>query len=249
MASEHAWNQRFDRLREDLSQIFGPRLRSVVAYETHFGLETGTAGPGAGAADDHAHAMVVVDSLNYADLAACAAKVGEWAKARIGTPLLFPREEFERSLDAFPLEFTAIAAHHLLVAGTDPFAEVQIAPQDVRRACETQAKSLLLHLREGFLEAHGEPAAVARLVAASVPSLRTLLLNLARLDGVHARSREALVRHATGVLGVPEALMDRVLAVRKPDDLDRSDALRLYTAYLDAVERLTRFVDGWKAQQ
>jgi len=246
--TDHAWTSRFDRLHEDLSEIFGKRLRSLLAYETHFGVQTGAADPKADAGEDHAHAMVVVETLTYADLVACAGKVSEWTKAKIGTPLLLPHDEFERSLDAFPLEFSAIAEHHVLVAGTDPFDDAKINPRDVRRACETQAKSHLLHLREGFLEARGEPSGVSRLIAASVPSFRTLLVNLARLEGVHARSREALVRHASGALGVPQALVEHVLSVRRPDDVDRSDALHLYTGYLDAVERLTQFLDGWKAQ-
>jgi hypothetical protein len=162
--------------------------------------------------------------------------------------LLLTREEFERSLDAFPLELAAIASHHVLIAGADPFAGIRVDEQDVRRACETQARSHLLHLREGFLEARGEPAGVARLIAASVPPLRTLLLNLARLDGVQAHNRQGLARHAAGMLGVPEALLEQVLSVRQPNDLDKSDALRVYAAYLDAVERLARLVDGWKAR-
>ncbi len=246
MATPHAWQTKFDRVREDLLAIFGERLRSLVAYHTHFGIETGAgadAPPGAG--DDHAHAMVVVDSLTYADLVAVAGRVGEWSKTGVATPLFLTREEFARSLDAFPLELSAIAGHHLLVAGADPFADIRIEPADLRRACETQARSHLLHLREGFLETHGEQLMVARLIAASVAPFRTLLLSLARLDGVHARSREALVAHASPMIGVPEALLDQVLGIRRPDDLDRGDVLRLYAAYLDAVERLARIVDGW----
>ena len=141
MANLHAWNERFDRVHEDLLQIFGRRLRLVVAYQTHFGLGTGASGDAAGGGDDHAHALVLVESLAYADLVACAGRVADWLKAGVGTPLFLTQEEFERSLDAFPLEFSAIAAHHVLVAGADPFEEVRIEPGDVRRACETQAKS------------------------------------------------------------------------------------------------------------
>jgi hypothetical protein len=245
MATPHIWHERFARVHENLLEIFGRRFRSLVAYQSHFGLETGMSEQAsAGAADDHAHALVIVETLSYTDLVGVAARVGDWAKAGVGTPLFLTHEEFERSLDAFPLEFSAIAAHHMVVAGPDPFAEVRIDPADIRRACETQAKSHLLHLREAFLEGHGEAAAVGRMIAESVPALRALLLNLARLDGVHARSREALARHASSTFGVPEELFTQLLGIRRPADLDRSDALRLYTAYLDAMERLARLVDG-----
>ena len=36
-------------------------------------------------------------------------------------PVLLPVEEFARSLDAFPIEFGAIIAHHAPVYGSDPF--------------------------------------------------------------------------------------------------------------------------------
>jgi hypothetical protein len=249
MANRHAWNERFDRVHRDLLEIFGRRLQALVAYQSHFGIETGTGADAQPAAsEEHAHAMVLVETLTYADLVGCGAMTGDWAKAGVGTPLILTREEFEGSLDAFPLEFSAIAAHHVLIAGADPFADLPVDPADVRRACETQAKSHLLHLRGGFLEARGDAPAVARLVAASVPPLRTLLLSLARLDGVHARSREALVKHASSLLGVPEALFEQLLATAKPADIDRSDALRIFAAYLDAMERLARFVDGWAQQ-
>ncbi len=245
MTNLHGWKERFDRLHADLLQIFGQRLQSLVAYQTHFGLESQADSSSAGGSDDHAHAMVLVASLAYADLVACAARVADWHDRGLATPLVLGAHEFERSLDAFPLEMSAISAHHVLVAGTDPFAALPVERDDVRRACETQARSHLLHLREGFMEVQGEPPAVARLIAASVPPLRTLLLNLARLDEVHAHNRDALVRHAASTLGIQEALLEQLLAIHRPEDLDRSDTLRVYAAYLDAVERLTRFVDGW----
>ena len=66
------------------------------------------------------------------------------------TPLLLAAHEFGRSLDAFPFEFGAILADHVVVSGSDPFDGPPRRPADLRRACEVQARSHLLHLREGF---------------------------------------------------------------------------------------------------
>ncbi len=250
MTTLHAWAKSLDRLRQDLEQVFGPRLRSLVAYDAHLGLEPLAPPPPprrGEAPAPHVHALALVQTLTFADLMACAERTAAWAKLHLAVPLLLTEDEFSRSLDAFPLEFAGIASHHHLVSGVDPFEAVTIERSDVRRACETQAKSHLIHLREGFVEAHADAAGVARLVAASIPSFRSLLVNLAWLDGVADRSREALVQHAAARLGVPASLLDQVLAIHHPADLDRSDALRVYTAYLDAVERLARFVDGWNA--
>jgi hypothetical protein len=129
-----------------------------------------------------------------------------------------------------------------------PPAEVTFPPEDIRRACETQAKSHLIHLREGFLETQGDARRIASLVAASVPSFRALLVNLARLDGVHAKSREALATHAAARIDVPVALVEQVLGCSDPKTLGTSDAARLYAAYLDAAERLAAFIDSWNGQ-
>ena len=72
------------------------------------------------------------------------------ARRRARTPLLLAANELERSLDAFPREFGAILADHLVVAGSNPFDGLRVDPADVRRACEVQTRSHLLHLREGF---------------------------------------------------------------------------------------------------
>jgi hypothetical protein len=243
MTTLHAWADRLAPFREDVERLFGRRLRSIVAYDTHFGIETPVAGDAEEAG--HAHTLVLVESLAFADLLACAERSAAWAKTGVATPLVLTEKELRRSLDSFPLEFAAIAWHHVLVAGTDPFADLRVEDGDLRRACETQAKSHLLHLREGFLESRGEPAAVARLIAASIPPLRALLHNLARLDGVAAKSREALVHHAAARLDVAPALFEQLLALRGPGDLPSSDAHRVYAAYLDASERLATFLDGW----
>jgi hypothetical protein len=250
MTTLHAWTTSLERLRQDLEQVFGPRLRSLVAYDEHLGLEPLAPPPASGRDEPgapHVQALALVHTLTFADLVACAEHARGWAKLHLAVPLLLTEDEFAGSLDAFPLEFAGMASHHLLVAGVDPFAGLAIDEADVRRACETQTKSHLIHLREGLVETHADAPAVARLVAASVPSFRALLVNLARLDGVAAQGREAVVDHAAARLDVPAVLLDQVLAIRRPADLDPSDALRVCTAYLDTVERLARLVDGWTA--
>src|SRR4029450_9549000 len=97
--------------------------------------------------------------------------------------LILSRDEFARSLDVFPLEYGEIIARHVVIAGDNPFAGVSLADSDLRRACEQQAKSHLIHLREGFLEAGRQSRELVRLVVSSTAAFRTLLGNIARLDG------------------------------------------------------------------
>jgi hypothetical protein len=245
MATVQPHQASLGRLHRDLGEIFGTRLRSVVAYDARSTPESG--GPGTASGREHsAHAMVLVETLTFADLTSCAAKAEDWARHGVATPLVTTREEFVRSLDAFPLELAEIAASHTVVYGEDPFENAEIRAADIRRACETQVRSHLLHLREGFLEARGKASHVAAVVAASIPPLRTLLVNLARLDNVAAHDPEVLAKHMSSAIGVPTALLDRLLGVKSASDLDESETMRVYAAYLDAVERLAGFIDRWK---
>ena len=113
--------------------------------------------------------LVVVDGAEPHDLRACAAPRRRGTSAVLPRRWSSPTHEFERSLDAFPLEFGAIVANHTLVAGADPFASLVVDPADVRRACEVQARSHLLHLREGYLETRGRADALSVLIVDSAP--------------------------------------------------------------------------------
>src|SRR5262245_40947633 len=138
----HSWRGAVDALISDLQHIFDGRLQSVVVYGTH------------AEHDGHEAAiqcLATVRPLTATDQHACASKAGGWHRRNLATPLVLPTDEFFRSLDAFPLEYGEIIRAHVLVHGDDPFANATISRDDLRRACETQVKSHLVHLRESFI--------------------------------------------------------------------------------------------------
>lgn len=242
-------------LTADLEQLFGTRLVSLVLYGRHVpepaddarGVAA-TAASDADAAATHSpiHTLALVTSLAYADLAAGAARVEAWDRLNLATPLLLSPEEFASSLDVFPLEYGAIIARHLALVGDDPFRGIAVRPDDVRRACEVQAKSHVIHLREGFLQTAGDGTKVARLIAHSVPSFHTILTHLTQLDRVDASTVDALARHATVRIGLSSSLVSRLLTLGHRAPLSADEAMQLYPPYLDASEALAHFVDGWK---
>ena len=230
------WAKAAETLVTDLQRVFGSRLRAVVAY-----------GP---AVDGHAEApltcLALTDTLTVTDLEACAARTTEWERRRVATPLLLTGDEFGRSLDAFPLEYGEILRSHARVYGADPFVGLTIAREDLRRACETQVKSHLLHLREGFLEARGRPAAIADLVTASAPGFAALLRNVARLTGVTITERVQATYLGAQAANLPEAVVRAVLAFDQQPSIPTGDPARLFADYLAAVEQLARSVDAWR---
>lgn len=230
------WKTAAESLAADLRGIFGDRLRSVVAYGPH--LE----------GDDEAplSCLALVGSLSAEDLQACASHAKRWSRSHLATPLLLTDQEFRRSLDAFPLEYGEIIRAHERVAGDNPFAGLDIAAADVRRACETQIKSHLVHLRQGYIESGGRPGAVAELVAASAPGFTALLRNVARLNGVHSNDRADATRQGARAAGLPEHVVAAILAFDRNPSTAGVDAARFFPEYLAATEQVARTVDAWR---
>jgi hypothetical protein len=234
--SAASWRPAADRLVAGLRSVFGERLRSVVAYGSH--VEENGDGP--------LSCLALVKNLAVGDLEACARMAYGWQRDRIATPLLLPEDEFRRSLDAFPLEYGEIQRAHELLFGVDPFDGLTIEHTDLRRACETQIKSHLVHLREGFIEAGDTPRAVAELVTASAPAFGSLLRNIARLNGSSERDRTAATRDGARLAQLPDSLVTGILSLERPSAMKTTDAAKLFPEYLAAVEQLARFVDTWR---
>jgi hypothetical protein len=227
-----------DALVGDLKRVFGARLQSVVLY----GLDD------SGSNGRRLRTLGFVERLTFEDLHKCAPLATGWRQRSLAVPLLLTRDEFERTLDVFPLEYGSIIARHIVIAGENPFSGTRIADADRRRGCELQAKSHLIHLREGFLEAMGDGPDVARLIAASVPSFRMLLRHIAELEtaGSGDWSDQDLAAMAERVIGVPAALVTDVLA--SPVSAGTiAEPTALLARYIDASERIWRYVDSWRS--
>lgn len=227
-------------LARDLERVFGPRLEALVAYAGHHG-------------DDTAHSLAVVRDLAFKDLSACVPLTDGWRRQHVAVPLMLSRDELQRTIDIFPLEYAGIIATATLIRGTNPFEAARIPTEDVRRAVETQAKSHLIHLREGYLESHGEASAIGRLIVASAAPFRTLLSNLARLPE-HGQELDApstsdaaiaaLVERRTGI---PASLVSDVFATAAAGHTSVTDPSALLARYIEAAQRLWEYVDNWRA--
>src|SRR5688572_21856968 len=190
-----------DSLVAQLKDIFGDRLKMVAAF------------------GDKASTCAVVQGLTLDDLDRCAAHAAAWSKSGLDAPLLIVESDLRRALDAFPLELTEIIATRRIVHGADLFADVVVPKQELRRACEVQARGHVLHLREGYIEAAADAKKIAALVAAAALPFRALVKNVARLDGIS-----------------PKALVTQL----NLDNFEKgfSEALR-------AADRIVDYVDRW----
>ncbi|MEI6669664.1 MAG: hypothetical protein WCP29_16060 [Acidobacteriota bacterium] len=246
MADPDALPESVSQLLHELGAIFGARLQSVSIYGANGEAEALTGG-GAGEAHDHIHTLAVAASIGADDLRACARLSASWNRKRLAVPLLLTTAELSRSLDAFPLELGEILAHHRVVFGADVLAGLSVAPADARRACETQVRSHLLHLREGYIQAGAQPRALASIIQASARPFRLLLASVARLEGADMKDAAALARHLEQRVGVAPGVAQQVLAAERSKSFGATEAQDVYPAYVRAVEQLAQYIDAWQA--
>lgn len=230
-------------LADDLERIFGGRLRAVLVYGTH-------ARPHPRAVNAPIQTLALVERLTYADLAAGADRAASWQARGLDMPLLLPDREFARALDAFPLEYGDIIAHHVVVRGSDPLAGLSVALEDMRRGVEVRARGHAIHLREGFLLAQAQPRGVADLIVASAGPFASLIEAFARVTGAPAQSvPQAVAAHVARTAALDAALLERLLLLEEDPSLDPGEAAHLYPPYLDLVHGLVAAIDAWAPAQ
>ena len=226
-----------ETLAADLRRVFGNRFLSLCAYRTSD-------------SNSSTHSIALVDQLRFEDLAACVPLASGWERRGLAVPLLLEEHEFNRTLDVFPLEYGDIIAHHVVIAGTDPFHGVTVSESDRRRACELQAKSHLVHLREGYLESNGDARAIVGLIRASAAGFRQLLENLVTLvrpGSPEGKNHDDLAENAQALLGISAELIREVLATDAADGPSAiADPTALLERYIAAIDRIWEFVDEWK---
>ncbi|MBK9240956.1 MAG: hypothetical protein IPL75_11985 [Acidobacteria bacterium] len=222
-----AARQAMARLAADLTRVFSDRFVALVAY-----------GPTRTAA--------FARSIHADDLDALTPLADRWQREGLDTPLLITPLEFERSLDAFPLEYQALLDRHEVIAGESPFTNARPSEADLRRACEVQAKAFLIHLRQGWIQAAGHAHEQELLLAESAAPLRALLASVAQLQHASHATDADIAAFAGQATGVPADLVAGILALEQHPEAAGRLTSRL-GEYLGVAERLWAHVDGWRA--
>ena len=215
----------------DLRRVFGDRFVALVA------------GQGGAAA-------AFAREIRTDDLEAMGAIAGAWHHDGLATPLLMTPGEFERSLDTFPGEYQALIDQHIVIDGTSPLAHARVSPDDLRRACEAQARGHLIHLRQGWIDESAHAHGLAHLIERSAAPLRHVLANLARISGETPDSDAGLAAFAERRAGLPAPLITGILALERGHGAARAAASQALVPrlgeYLAASERLWSYIDAWR---
>jgi hypothetical protein len=221
-----------------MAALYGEDLISVGLYGS---AARGEYRPGA----SDLNLLVVVRSVNAAMLRQGSALAREWVEAGNPPPLLFSEAEWLSSADVFPIEYSDIADAHMVLHGSDPFAEVEVRWEHLRHMCEHQLKVGKLALRERYLLAADEAGEIGALLTGSVSTFVALFRAMLRLAGTRPTGAPAdVVRSVAEMAGFDPAPFLRVIEARGEGGSFRPSAGDpVVTGYLEAVTRCSEWLD------
>jgi hypothetical protein len=247
--------ERRDSLVEEL-QPLASELGEVLGAEFK-GLAACPAGPGGdpGARTGATVVMVLVERVTVAVLNRLRPVIARWSK-RLGIdPVIVTPEEIETSVDVFPIEFLNLKAEGAFIGEVNPFAELKVDRESLRRQVEEDLKTKGLWLRGAFLQQGTRRGAVHGLLVEHFATLTVLLRSLLTLKGraLPPGTGEALqaVAEAYGVQA--ETLTEVASLQRTPpkgSQAEREDLFQRYHEVLSHIaEQVNNMADDTPAEE
>jgi hypothetical protein len=221
-----------------MRQAAGENLQSVILYGS--------------AVDGEFHPkfsnvnlLCVLRETSFAALQAVAPAVKWWTRHKYDAPLLFAREELERSADVFSIELLDMQQQHRVLYGEDVLQGVKIPLHFHRAQLEYELREKTILLRQRLLLASGDKNRLWELLLGSFSAFATLFRHVlvAMGDSAPKSKREAIQALASRIQLDPSAflqLLDIREAKANRKDLDVRDVAR---RYLTAVQQVTAAVD------
>jgi hypothetical protein len=227
-----------DRLKEELVQAAGQNLAGLILYG---GLARGRYRLG----KSDVNVLVLLHDASASALSAIAPALQTAWRAAGVEPMLLTPAEVARAADAFPTKFLDIKNHHVVLAGTEPLADLDVPREHIRLRIEQELRNLLLRLRHHFIAAGNDTAILTRVLARTARPFALELAALLQLAGkaVPADDRTAAIfEAAAAAFGLDRESLARLAELRQ-NPRRASDLPGLYRGVLDALSRAADLAD------
>jgi predicted nucleotidyltransferase len=230
--------ERAQRFAWALEGVFDGDVVSVVLYGS---AARGEYRPGV----SDLNVLVLLRQVTPAGLRAAGELARAWVAEGNAPPLLLSAEEWRRSTDVWAIEVADIRDAHLTLVGDDPFAGLEVRPEDLRLQCERELKGKQIQLRERYLLNAEKPEELGALLQRSFSTFLVLFRTVLRLSGGEGeRDAEAVVRRVGQKVGFDPAPLLEIHRARASGQplRPRADS-PVVVGYLDAVSRVVEHVD------
>src|SRR6516225_5632648 len=134
------------QLKEELTRAAGANLAGLILYG---GLARGRYRAG----QSDVNVVVLLHDVSAPSLAAVAPALQAARRAAAVEPMLLTPGEVLAAAVSFPTKFLDIREHHVVLAGADPFANLDVPREAVRQRVAQQLRNLALRIRRRYLTA------------------------------------------------------------------------------------------------
>lgn len=228
-----------DKLTHDLTQAAGASFAGLILYG---GLARGRFRPG----KSDVNVVVLLNDISPQSLDAVAAPLqAAWRQAAV-EPMILTPAEVARAAIAFPTKFLDIKEHHVVLAGADPFAALDIAWEDRRLDVEQELRNQAMRLRRRYLAAANDKIVLTRLLARAARSFALNLAALLRLANKPAPPDDrslAIFEAAATAFDLDRQTLDRLAALRQDARL-ADDVATLFHGVLRTIARAADIAAG-----
>lgn len=233
-----------DELVTQLRSAYGAQLSCVVLY-------------GSAAAGEHVakksdyNVLVLLSRIESGALAAASAVARAWNDAGNPPPMTMTEDEWRRSSDVFPMEYSDILARNRVLYGSPSFDGIRISRENLRLQLEQQVMGKLLQLRQGALLAGTDGGRQANLISASIGTVLVLFRAVLRLAGEAVPPDSSHVAERVAILaGFNAKPFIRALRHKRGEEkLPSAEAGGVLSQYLSGVERLDAYLDTFPTQE
>ena len=231
-------NSKLDTLVEELRAAHGDNLASIVLYGSV------AAGGEVDRRSDH-NLLIALHRIAAGDLRLSQKALRDWNSLGEPMPVYFTVEELKRAADVFPIEFLQMEKARKVLFGRDPFEFVEISSANLRHQTEYELRTKLIQLRRLFIPAAASVEKLSALMSDSLASFAALFRAVLILHGqVPPVSKADSVRATVGLLGLEVSPFEQILELRtKVSKLTEAEADKIFSAYMDQIERVIQAVD------
>lgn len=168
----------------------------------------------------------------------------EWGKHKFIAPLLMTEDDLVRSQRLFPLEFLQMSQSHVLLAGQDPFGEMQIDTIQLGWQCEQELMANVLRVRQRFVEGEGRIEAIQALLLLSITSVLPSIRGLLYCQGQTSPEKDQVMLEALPTtLEFDSTLFLEILSYKRGiSSPGMYEWLKLYQRYLDNLDAFIQHI-------
>lgn len=161
-------------------------------------------------------------------------------------PMVTTAAEVRASVDVFPTKFLDICAHHLVLAGDNPFAQLRVDDEHLRLRVEQELRNLSLRLRRRFIFVADDPVQLVHTIANATTSLSIELSALLRLSKQPTPASDEpadVFAAAASAFGLDHQALAQVARLKVRPDPNQEGLVEIYDGLLRSIAIAIERVD------